>query len=373
MPEVFLSSAMRQNLLSLQTTKKDMDKVNEQLTTGREVNAPTDGVLRFFSSENLSRRANSLDKLMNSLGQNKKVVEAAQNGLTSMRDFLDQAEALLRQSQEENDGMERQKNLADYNKLLNGAEQIARDSGYGGKNLLAGAGNDVMTNFNVELTSSHTVKAVQLTDIRQLGLNKNLSSGTNGTDTVAISANPISLQAKMVDIPGFAAGDVIEFVGVKQGDFYGSVEITDGMTVDQFITTISFSVPNVKASFSATTGSIDFEYASETAIRHNKEPNTALSGYELNHALGGGNGMVLGGSFAGNISASDNLNGLGTNSFVSGNSIDITVTDINGTARTTSFVYGVDGTTVRDLMSHMNNNADDFQMAINYDQACLWK
>jgi len=346
-----------------------MDQTQVRLSTGREINQAIDSPYRYFTSNLLQSRADDLDSLNHDLNLASMTLQAATNGMEAMRDLLDQAKALLQQSLAESDGFQRINYLDQYNEVMSQIENTAEDSGYKGKNLLGGAGNDLKVIFNEEYTSQLLVDAVDYTDVSNIGLDKNMYAGDNGTDTVTISpAAAITADTKMVDIVGYDVGDEIEFVGQLEGDRFGAIEITDTMTVDEFMTTINVSVDNITAELSATTGSIDFTYATESVMRHLKEPSTDLTGSEVNVALGGLNVGALTTGTA-DIKPSSDLNGLDGFVIASGDSIDFTVTDNDGNATLKSFTYGIDGTNVQDLIDFVNDNVDGVQLYVQENGA----
>ena len=97
--EVVLSAALRQNLLSLQRTQSNIDKVQNVLATGLKVASALDGPQAFFASQTLTNRANDLSRLLDGMGQSIQSIKQANTGVTSLSALIDQAESLATEAQ----------------------------------------------------------------------------------------------------------------------------------------------------------------------------------------------------------------------------------------------------------------------------------
>ena len=84
MADVNLSKAVRQNLLSLQSTANQMAKTQNRLATGLKVNSALDNPSNFFTASALNSRASDMANLMDSMSSGIKTIEAADNGLSSI-------------------------------------------------------------------------------------------------------------------------------------------------------------------------------------------------------------------------------------------------------------------------------------------------
>ena len=92
--EISLTASMRSNLLSLQSTQKLMDTTQDRLSTGKKVNSAMDNPTNYFTAQSLTARANDLDALMDSIGQAISTLETADQGITTLTDFVEQAKSL---------------------------------------------------------------------------------------------------------------------------------------------------------------------------------------------------------------------------------------------------------------------------------------
>jgi len=98
MGEITLSSAVRNNLLSLQDTAKLLGKTQERLSTGLKVNSALDDPSSFFTAAALNNRASDLNRLLDSVGLAVQTIEAADQGITAITDLVETAQASARQA-----------------------------------------------------------------------------------------------------------------------------------------------------------------------------------------------------------------------------------------------------------------------------------
>lgn len=96
--DVVLTSAMRTNLLSLQSTQSNIDKVQNALATGLKVSSALDNPQNFFASESLKNRATDLSRLLDGMGQSIQTIKAADKGATGLTSLLDQAESIANEA-----------------------------------------------------------------------------------------------------------------------------------------------------------------------------------------------------------------------------------------------------------------------------------
>ena len=187
MADITLSSAVRANLNTLQSTAQFMSDVQNKLATGKKVNSALDNPNSFFTASGLTSRANDLSTLLDDMGQSTQTLKAADQGISSITKLVESAKAKANQALQTQSQYERKQFAAQYNDLLTQIEDLAKDSGYKGKNLLAGEGNDLRTIFNEDSTSKLDIEAVDYTDTA-------LSTGLNLSDLAEGEGASASLQ-----------------------------------------------------------------------------------------------------------------------------------------------------------------------------------
>ena len=92
--EVVLSSALRNNLLSLQRTQSSIDKTQGVLATGLKVSSALDNPQSFFASQSLKNRSSDLTRLLDGIGQSIQTIKAADAGVTSLTKLVQQAQSI---------------------------------------------------------------------------------------------------------------------------------------------------------------------------------------------------------------------------------------------------------------------------------------
>ncbi len=94
---ITLSSAVRQNLLSLQDTANLLATTQTRLATGKKVNSALDNPTNFFTAAGLDNRASDISNLLDSIGNGVQVLQAADTGITSLSKLVDTAKSIANQ------------------------------------------------------------------------------------------------------------------------------------------------------------------------------------------------------------------------------------------------------------------------------------
>jgi flagellin len=97
MTGIVLSAAVRQNLLSLQSTAALLATTQNALATGNKVNSALDNPTNFFTAQGLNNRASDINNLLDSIGNGVQVLQAANTGLTSLQKLVDTAKSIANQ------------------------------------------------------------------------------------------------------------------------------------------------------------------------------------------------------------------------------------------------------------------------------------
>jgi flagellin len=169
MADVVLTAAMQANLLSLQNTQQLLDNTQLQLATGLKVNSALDNPVEYFAAQGLNNRASDLSNLLDSMGQAIQTVQAANNGITGITSFLQQALALARgalaNAQAHNGtNTNASADSTTFSGLTQQISHMAADSNYQGVALLNGTSNKLKVVFSeANTTSALTLSGVDLT------------------------------------------------------------------------------------------------------------------------------------------------------------------------------------------------------------------
>ncbi|GGB37305.1 flagellin [Roseibium aquae] len=271
MSDITLSAAVRQNLLTLQTTADLLSDVQGKLATGLKVNSALDNPNSFFTASGLNSRANDLNNLLDDMGQSLQTLKAADKGIQSITKLVDSAKAKANQALQTQSQFERAQFAKQYNDLLEQIEDLAKDSSYKGKNLLAGGTNDLTTIFNEDATSKLTIQAVDYTDA-SLSTGLNLSDiaeaqgGASsfdirgGSETIALQAGtgqPLQSSSLLSASDAIDVDDVLAlFDGPATASSIGTgFTVGAGTTVQDLVNYID-GFAGVNASFDDATGQL---------------------------------------------------------------------------------------------------------------------
>ena len=184
-----LTAAMRTNLLSLQNTQKLMDQTQQRLATGLKVNSAIDNPASYFTAAGLNQRAGDLEALLDSMGQGIQTLKAADEGIKAITRLVEQAKAVANQLAETADATQQAKYIAQYSDLITQIDELGKDAGYKGINLLNGT--DTLTvKFN-ELTgtavSKIAISAVDASAVTGLGMSSAITAASIQTDIDSIT------------------------------------------------------------------------------------------------------------------------------------------------------------------------------------------
>ena len=97
MTSIVLSAAVRQNLLSLQSTASLLATTQEALATGNKVNSALDNPTNYFTAQGLNNRASDISNLLDAIGNGVQILQAANTGITSLQQLVDSAKSIANQ------------------------------------------------------------------------------------------------------------------------------------------------------------------------------------------------------------------------------------------------------------------------------------
>jgi flagellin len=206
MADISLSSGIRDALLSIQRTTQDAQQAQLRLATGKKVNTAIDDPLNFFAAAGLNDRASDLSRLQDAMGQAVKTLDAASSGIDGMTKLLQTAQGLANSAAATTDSTTRQSLANQYNTLLAQVDELMKNSGYGGTNLLNG--DKLVVKFDASSTTA------------TLAIQTGFAAGSGGTGALTATNLGIATAAVGAWTNGAAAG----------GTFAGDVAIQNQLT-----------------------------------------------------------------------------------------------------------------------------------------------
>jgi len=145
MADISLTAGIRSNLLSLQSTSSLLARTQERLGTGKKVNSPIDNPTNYFTAQSLNNRSSDLTARLDGIAKGINTVKAADSGIKSITSLLKQAKGVAQDARAlaTSDTEGRNEAMTRFNDLRKQIDQLAKDSGYDGVNLLASDSLDV--------------------------------------------------------------------------------------------------------------------------------------------------------------------------------------------------------------------------------------
>jgi flagellin len=112
MSSIVLSSSVRQNLLSLQSTADLLATTQNRLSTGKKVNTALDNPTNFFTAQSLDNRSSDISNLLDGIGNGVQVLQAANTGITSLQGLVDSAKSIANQALQTTVGFSTKSNVS---------------------------------------------------------------------------------------------------------------------------------------------------------------------------------------------------------------------------------------------------------------------
>jgi flagellin len=280
MVDISLSKSLRSTVSTLNWVSDESAAASQRLTTGVKVQTALDDPSTYMSAKSLSLHAAALDKYLERLDQGLGVINAADNGLTSITDSIKTLKGVVTRAAASKDAFERADLTKEYNSILDKIVDTAKDSSYGGKNLLLGQGNDLTLYLSADQNESVTINAVDFTDLlNALGLKK-LDEGKLATYETKLTdggspATPLKSTSKLTDSGAYAVGDQIA-VKDSTGTIISSLTVSANTTVGDLVTAFSLPDKGLRATLGSD-GVLNIEAADKISIDSTHTSNVATS------------------------------------------------------------------------------------------------
>ena len=221
MSGIVLSSSVRQNLLSLQSTADLLATTQNRLSTGKKVNTALDNPTNFFTAASLDNRASDINNLLDGIGNGVQVLQAANTGITSLQSLVDSAKSVANQALQTQVGYSSKSSFA-----------VSLGAGATASDLFAGASYTAATLTGQTVVNDKTLTPPTVTTGTSLTASTGADSITatiaNG-DTLTVDGHTITFKTGAAP----AAGSVTPGSGVlgnvvTDGDGNSSVYLNGG-------------------------------------------------------------------------------------------------------------------------------------------------
>jgi flagellin len=195
---ISLTPGMRANLFSLQQTSKDFEIVQKRLSTGLRINSALDDPINFFTAQEHRLRASDLAARKDGMSEAIQTIKAANVGVENINTLIAQAKSLA-QSALSATSTDAQTFAAQYETVIDQINEMARDSGYKGVNLLQEA------QLTVQFASEADLSYLNLTGFGGTDINFNITGlqdematkGSNWVNAGATTVNTTNIEASI--------------------------------------------------------------------------------------------------------------------------------------------------------------------------------
>lgn len=159
MADIALSSAVRSNLLALQSTSSFIDRTQTRLSTGKAVASPVDDAVKFFQGKSLTDRANDLMERKSSVDQGINALQTALKAADAIEDLVSQMKGVLDAARSADD-VQRAAYTTQFEDLAEQIQHLVNDSTYQGLNLLNSTASQLSVRFSDKAESKLDVSGV---------------------------------------------------------------------------------------------------------------------------------------------------------------------------------------------------------------------
>jgi flagellin len=182
--DISLTAGMRTNLMNLQNTSNLLNRTQQRLSSGKQVNSALDNPTNYFAAQNATQRAGDLNDRKDGMAEAVQTVSATNAGISAITGLINAAKGIAQSALSTSDTNVQSKLAGQYDTIRSQIDNVSSDSGYRGLNLLS-LTNTLTVNFNESATSSLNVVGFQASSI---GLSLTAAGGSGNTNWQSASA-----------------------------------------------------------------------------------------------------------------------------------------------------------------------------------------
>ncbi|MBT3549622.1 MAG: hypothetical protein HOO19_16295 [Rhodospirillaceae bacterium] len=158
--QVNLSHPVRTTLGSAQRIAELTEKSQARIATGKKYSSAIEKPIAISISNSLSNRAADLLAIKDNISQGSSRLKTTLSGLNTIDQTLDQLKAVAYQHAATDDVAKQAELANQFNVIKGQLDNFARDTSYGGTNLIGASPDDLNINLNEDGTSSVTITGV---------------------------------------------------------------------------------------------------------------------------------------------------------------------------------------------------------------------
>ena len=198
--DISITAGMRTNLLNLQNTSQLLNRTQQRLSSGKQVNSALDNPTNFFAAQNATQRASDLSDRKDGMSEAVQTVSATNAGITAITGLIQAAKGIAQSALSTSDTTVQSKLAGQYDTIRTQIDQMSSDSGYRGLNLLAVAGGNAATTLTVTFNEN---SSSSLAVVGFLGNSSGLSltgAGGNWQATSSITADSAKMDSAITSL-----------------------------------------------------------------------------------------------------------------------------------------------------------------------------
>jgi len=217
---IVLSAAVRQNLLSLQSTADLLSTTQSRLATGKKVNTALDNPTNYFTASALDNRASDINNLLDGIGNGIQALQTANSGITSLQRLVDSAKSVTNQALQTQLGYSTKSSVTS-----------AAIAGATASNLLGTAADQTITTAN-QTNALNTPSAINAATLLSGAANTNsVVSDFTAADTIVVNGTTINFNSGGGTTGSATAGTLdIDITTGTVGDVLTAIDAITGAT-----------------------------------------------------------------------------------------------------------------------------------------------
>jgi flagellin-like hook-associated protein FlgL len=219
---IVLSAAVRQNLLSLQSTADLIATTQTRLSSGRRVNTALDNPTNYFTASALDNRASDINNLLDGIGNGIQALQTANSGITSLQRLVDSAKSVANQALQTQVGYSTKSSVT-----------TTAITGATANNLLGDSVNATYQGAVVNTDDTDTVTPISATTV----LAGTASTTSNNLDTNLVAADTLTINGVQINFnttatTGSAAAGTLDLNvnTATVGDVLAAIDAITGAT-----------------------------------------------------------------------------------------------------------------------------------------------
>ena len=252
MSGIVLSSSVRQNLLSLQSTADLLATTQNRLATGKKVNSALDNPTNFFTASSLDARAGDINNLLDGIGNGVQVLQAANTGITSLQKLVDSAKSVANQALQTTVGFSVKSSFTSV--VITGAtaDNLVADQDpinaafTGAAAPQRGAYTSTTLTAGTQLTIAGPANATPSTLLSNL----TLTSGVAAADTLVVNGKTITFEAGSNGLVGSGNAYTLG-IGSTLSDVVAAIDTLSGNTTPANASTATGGIITLKTGTAA--------------------------------------------------------------------------------------------------------------------------